>query len=595
MTFAPFLALSLVLGPPSPGTSAASPLPPAEPLLADVTTSSGVRFRHHAHRSPEKLLPETMGSGLALLDIDVDGDLDLYFVQGAPAAPAPPETADVATPPTSIAPDELWLNGGTWRFTSATNGPALPTGLGMGACHGDVDGDGDPDLVVAQVGPDLLLLTEKGRPSTGRALPGSDGFASSCSFLDADGDGDLDLAVVDYVDWSEDQQRPFCGDVGTGERAYCTPDAHRPVSDRLYRGDGDGGFVEVSTEAGLDARRGYGLGLLASDLDRDGDLELVVANDGSANHAWENDGSGRFRERGLAWGLALNEDGRAEAGMGVDSGDVDGNGRPDVVMTHLDLQSNTLWSQDTPGRFRDHSARAGLITVSAGLVGFGVELTDFDLDGRLDLAIANGHVIDNITSFRSDLTHAQADQLLLGDGQGGFRLVPPLAGGFGAKTDVSRGLASGDLDGDGDPDLVVTLNDGPARLYRNDATGRRPALTLALTATRTQAGAQGAWVSLLEAEDGVVLEREVRAARSYQSQGSSLLHLPRPTRPAVVRVAWPSGHREHFAGLAGPGPHRLVEGKGSPVSETSGEPGPRALAGLPPGGIKGSEAPPPPP
>ena len=536
----------------------AAPVPAEGLRLSDVTKASGIDFRHLAAWSAEKHLPETMGAGVVLLDFDLDGDLDAYFVQGAPAAggdePAPP--------------NELWRNEGGLGFRRVPEaGGAADRGLGQGACAGDVDGDGDPDLYVANAGPDALYLNDGGsfrRASLGPGAPEEDLWSVSCTFGDFDADGSLDLYVVRYVDWHPVRKNPECGEVAKRIRSYCHPDVFRGAHDRLLLGDGRGGFVDATVPSGLEKADGKGLGVAAFDAEGDGDLDLVVANDSTPNFLWVNDGRGRFRERGLLKGLALNENGETEAGMGVATGDVDGDGLADVFMAHLDLETNTLWVQDSRGRFRDLTSERGLAVPSLGRVGFGSELADFDLDGDLDLFVTNGHIIDNIAEFNSSLDWAQPDQLLLNDGSGHFTELAPRDGGPSWPPAVGRGAAAGDLDGDGDLDLVLTRNGGKAQVIRNDLDPQPAALVLDLEATLGHREAQGARVELraagAAADSAPLAWREVQGARSYASQGTRLVHLPALDGGSAVTVRWPGRGVETWPKL-GPGRHRLVEGE----------------------------------
>jgi hypothetical protein len=528
--------------------------PGAEIRLVDITAASDLSFRHDAAKSPEKQLPETMGSGLALLDHDGDSDLDLYFVQGRSALG---ESADSRS-------NELWRNDGNWRFTRVEDAAgASDRGLGMGACVGDVDGDGDPDLFVTNVGPDVLFVGEAGRFQRRTAdFASREDWSSSCTFFDADGDSDLDLYVVAYTDWHPAENNPFCGQVEPELRAYCHPHVFKGVRDTLWINNGSGHFQDETVARGLGASDGKGLGVVLFDPDQDGDSDLFVANDSTPNFYWQNVG-GRFEERALRAGLAFDERGDALACMGIAHGDVDGDGRDDLLVTNLDHQDNTLYSARGAGRFRDATAASGIPIVDRGLVGFGADFFDADFDGDLDLFLANGHIIDNISQFKQGLQHAQPDQLLLNDGHGRFQLHAADPGELGSALDVSRGSALGDLDGDGDLDLVVSQNDGPARLYRNDGAEALPHLVLRLRGTKSNRDALGARVQILAPGKHRVLSGHlVLGGRSYLSQGTADLHVACPPGGADVQVTWPSGRREIFPARSPARLHVLVEGQG---------------------------------
>jgi hypothetical protein len=546
--------------------------PPPACRLVDVTRPSAVTFTHVAARSDARYLPETMGAGVALLDFDLDGDLDLYFLQGGPVRTGGPD---------AVGANELWRNESRFRFTRVAGAAgAAGAPLGMGACVGDVDADGDPDLHVTNVGPDVLYRN-RGDGTFGPAADAGisgDAWTTSCTFVDADGDRDLDLDVAAYVDFDPVAKNPRCGDRARGLRMYCHPSAFDGVRDTFHVNDGTGRFTDATEAAGMAGARGKGLGVISTDADRDGDADLLVANDTTPNLYWQNDGAGRFREVGLLRGFAFAEDGLPRAGMGIVAGDTDGDGLDEVFVTNFDLELNTLYVGGPAGSFRDRTAARGLAAVDRGLLGFGDELADLDLDGDLDLVVVNGHVTDNVAVVQAGLTHAQPAQLLWNDGRGRFALAGPEAGDLGATPLVGRGLAAGDLDGDGDLDLVVTTNDGPARLFRNEGAESRPHVVLELVGTRSNRDAYGARVELA-ASAGAGAARppavrgEVQAARSYLSQGTKRLHLAMLGPSATARVTWPSGLVETFAGLRPHAGYRLVEGAAGASPVAPGLPG----------------------
>jgi hypothetical protein len=435
--------------------------------FTDVASSSGVDFVHDAGKTEAKHLPETMGAGAALADLDGDGDLDLYFVQ---SGVLPGDTRDGAHPT-----NRLYLNDGRAGFTDATDrsGDAAHAGYGMGVAAGDVDADGDVDLYVTNLGPDLLLLNDgaaRFREATTAAGLGDARWTGAATFFDAENDGDLDLYVAGYV--QIDLADPiWCGDRLPGHRSYCHPDAYPGLPDRFWRNRGDGTFVEDTRGAGFAPDPddpGKGLGVLATDFDEDGDLDLYVANDSVENKLWINRGDGTFEDATLISGTGVDEQGRTEAGMGLATGDVDGDLDVDLLVTNFDDESNTLYRNDGGGFFTDATVRAGLEGPSRLPVGFGTVLADLDDDGDLDLAVANGHIIDNIELYHDGKTHAQQAQLFVNDGAGTWSEATPRSGDLGRRPLVGRGLYSGDLDDDGDLDLVLTHCDGPALLLRND-------------------------------------------------------------------------------------------------------------------------------
>lgn len=445
--------------------------PAGGPWFVDVTAESGVEFLHDAGLSPEKHLPETMGAGGALFDVDADGDLDLYLLQGGPMRLGGAEPGTFIEPAGPLPTNRLFVNDGRGHFRDATasSGAAAHTGYAMGATVGDVNGDGHLDLYVTNLGADVLLLGDgTGAFVDGTAASGlrDERWTSAAMLFDADGDADLDLYVAGYV--QVDLAHPlWCGERRDGWRSACHPDAYPALQDRLWINDGHGKFRDATSSNGVAQSFGKGLGIVPCDVDADGDLDLYIANDGTENFLWVNRGDGTFEDGTLLSGLGVDGRGMTEAGMGLASGDVDGDGDLDLFVTNFEDESNTLYRNDGTGLFEDVTLLVGLERPSRLPLGFGTVLEDFDLDGDLDLAVANGHILDNAELYRDGSLHAQRAQLFENDGQGQFRELFVEAGGFGAARFVGRGLYSGDLDGDGDADLVLTQCGGATRVFRN--------------------------------------------------------------------------------------------------------------------------------
>lgn len=536
------------------------------PLFVDVAPQAGLTTPHVSGRNGRFYMPEIMGSGAALFDFDGDGDLDAYFAHG--------HDLDVSQPPSEPARGRLYRNESSrgadgwvsWRFVDVTAESGIDTTeYGIGVATGDYDNDGRVDLYLANYGRNQLLRNlGDGRfvDVTDAAGAGDEQWSSGASFVDYDADGWLDLYVVNYlaVTLANHQVCP----TPAGEPDYCGPVTYKPEPHRLLRNRGDGTFEDVSLAAGILAHAGSGLGVVASDYDDDGRVDLFVANDKMPNFLWLQQPDGSFQESALATGCAVNQDGLAEAGMGVDAGDADADGDDDLVIAHLTGETNTFY-RNFGGIFEDHTLSSGLGPPSRPFNGFGAAFFDFDLDGWLDFAVANGHVhrLPELVEAGDPFPYHQRDQLFRNLGEGRFAEVEPALAGPGFEVSlVSRGLAVGDVDDDGDLDLLITHVDAPPSLLINQRLPDRRWLGLRLV-TASGRDALGARVRL--AEPGLPLQvRQSRTDGSYASaRDPRVLLALAGAGPASVEVAWPDGRRERFSGLAAGRYHTLQAGGGT--------------------------------
>jgi len=519
-----------------------------------VGPQRGIDFLHDHGGSGQRYMVETMGSGLGWIDYDGDGWSDLYFAQGQ-ATPGALRSQPLR--------NRLFRNLEGRRFEDVTEAAGVgDAGYGQGVAVGDYDRDGDPDLYVVNFGANVLYRNDGGRFTdvTAAAGVGDERWGSSAAFGDLDGDGWPDLYVVNYVDFHYDHHL-FCGHAGKGIRTYCHPDVYEALPDVLYRNNGDGTFGDISRAAGVDDAGGKGLGVVLSDLDGDGGLEIYVANDSTPNLLYRRAGAGRFQEVGTVSGAAYSGDGKAQAGMGVDSGDADGDGRFDLVVTNLDFEGLAFYRALGEGFFDEVVRGAGLLAPSLTSVGFGVTFLDIDNDGDLDLLVGNGHIIDNVELIRPGQTHAQKPQLYRNDGAGRFETVSAAEGGAAlSEALVVRGLASCDYDNDGDLDVALAVNGGRARLWENGG-GGGGAVELRLIGASGELSPVGARV---EAEvGGRKVVREQRGGGSYQSAPDQRIHVGLGEEEAArIEVRWPSGKREGLGEVRRGELVEVREGKG---------------------------------
>jgi len=534
---------------------------PPRALFSEVAESSGLVFRHVNGASGEFHLPEIMGAGVALFDYDNDGDLDVYLVQGGRLGGGD----DAAT--NRLFRNDTEATGSQnppLRFVDVTAASGLGDhGYGMGVATGDYDNDGLVDVYLTNFGPNKLYHNEGGgvfTDVTAESGSGDTRWSVPASFVDIDADGWLDLFVGNYVEYTLANPRECFNLV----RDYCSPKVYPPAPDRLLRNMGNGRFADVTVASRLATAFGNALGSSAFDFDGDGALDLYVANDGGPNQLWANLGSGRFEDRALVSGCALNEQGRPEAGMGVAVADLDRDGDEDIVLTHLRGETHTLYRNDGHGLFFDHTIAAGLAAASRPATGFGAGWVDLELDGDLDLFVANGAVTasEQLVQAGDSFPYHERNQLFRRDGASFVEVTVGLGAVF-TLSEVSRGAAFGDLDNDGDTDIVVTQNNGPVRLLRNNGPGRASWIGFRVLDRENGRDALGAWVRLVGVDGGFFGAR-VRTDGSYASASDPrvLFGLAGKRGPVTVEVVWPGGASERFPGLRTHRYHTLIRGRG---------------------------------
>jgi hypothetical protein len=544
-----------------PAPSAPGEQPAGPPWFADVTEEAGLHFVHDAGPVGRYFLPQAMGSGAALFDFDNDGRLDIYLLHNAG--------------PDSDSTNRLFRQLPDGTFLDVSKGSGLDiAGFNMGVAVGDVNNDGFLDVLVTQYGSIRLFLNNGNGTFTdvtkesGLSNPA---WGTSAAFFDYDRDGCLDLVVVNYLDY--DPTWPCT--TASGKPDYCAPRAFGGRVSRLFhnRGKTAGGkgvrFEDVTEASGLGRLAGPGLGVVCADFDGDGWPDLFIANDGQPNRLWINRHDGTFSEEAVQRGVAYNALGQAEAGMGVGLGDVDGDGLFDLFVTHLTEETNTLWRQGPRGLFHDRTASAGLAVPRGRGTGFGTVLADFDQDGALDVAVVNGRISRGPAVVNAALgphwgLYAERNHLFANDGTGHFRDLSAANPGLCGTANVARGLAWGDIDGDGAPDLLVTTLAGPARLYRNVAPHRGHWLLVRVLDPALQRDAYGAAVRVRAGDRRWV--RWINPAGSYLCSSDARAHFGLGSAGHVegIEVLWPDGTTETFPGCSAD--RQLVLSKGEGVA-----------------------------
>jgi enediyne biosynthesis protein E4 len=572
---------------PQPEAPSASPDPAQQPSVAaaqtveakarpsgpiefvDVTVQAGIHFKHNSGAFGKKYLPETMGSGICFIDYDNDGWQDIFFVN----------SMDWPEHKTGKSYPALYHNNHDGTFTDVTRQVGLAIeSYGLGCAVGDYDNDGFDDLYLTTVGSNHLfhnLGNGKFADVTAKAGVASPGFSASAVWFDYDNDGRLDLFVTHYIEWSIEKDQ-YCS-LDNKNKSYCTPQTYRGESSHLYHNKGNGVFEDVTKRAGLLDPTSKALGVALLDYDNDGWIDLFVTNDTEPNKLYHNNHDGTFTDVGVNVGLAFSDSGRVRAGMGTDAADIDGSGFPSVVIGNFTNESMALYRSDGSGLFTDESTRSGISQMTPQSLTFGCFFMDYDLDGLLDIVAANGHVSDDIAVVQPTLRYAQPTGVYRNTGNRKFEDVSGKLGRAIQKPVVGRGMAYADFDNDGDLDLVITANNGPARLLRNENANQNDVSRVKLIGTKSNRDAIGANVTLTT-NTGVILSRMVKGGSSYLSQSELPLTFglgkPGAAKSLRLKIAWPSGQKDSIADVK---PNQFVtiqEGKGivsaTPIPFASG-------------------------
>ena len=545
----------------SPSPSPTPPRPSGPIEFTDITTQAGIRFKHNSGAFGKKYLPETIGSGGAFFDYDNDGWQDILLVNSRDWD----ESKRKSFP-------ALYRNNKDGTFTDVTQQAGLGVQMyGIGVAIADYDNDGNDDVYITCVGPNRLFRNLGGgkfADVTARAGVGDPGFSTSAAWFDYDNDGKLDLFVGNYVEWSVETDQ-HCTLDGKN-KSYCTPQAYKGQSPTLYHNRGNGTFENVTARAGLNDATNKTLGVALLDYDDDGWLDLFVANDTEPNRLYRNNHNGTFTDNAVIAGVAFSEAGTARAGMGVDAADYDGSGKQSVVIGNFTNESIALYHNDGTGLFTDEASASGIGKMSAQSLTFACFFFDYDLDGMVDIFAANGHVSDDISVVQPTVKYAQPPHLFRNRGKKKFEEVTAKLGRALNRAIVGRGAAYGDIDNDGDLDLLVTTNNGPARLLRNDNANQNDLVRVKTVGTRSNRDGIGAKV-VVKTSKGRTLYGMVRTGSSYVSQSELPLTFglgkPEEGTTLTLEITWPGNQKETIANIK---VNQLVvvqEGKGAITQE----------------------------
>jgi hypothetical protein len=532
---------------PSRGAVAPSPARPAGPIeFRDVTKASGIHFKHNSGAFGKKYLPETMGSGVCVLDYDNDGWQDMLFVN---SMDWPGHKGAAKSYPA------LYHNNKDGTFTDVTREAGLAVeSYGLGCAVADYDNDGFEDIYITTVGSNHLfhnLGNGKFADVTLKAGVADPGFSTSAVWFDYDNDGKLDLFVTHYIDWSIAKDQ-YCT-LDNKNKSYCTPQTYKGESSTLFHNKGDGTFENVTKRAGLHDATSKSLGVAMLDYDNDGWMDLFVTNDTEPNKLYHNDHNGTFTDVAVQVGVAFSESGRVRAGMGVDAGDYDGSGWQSVVIGNFTNESMSLYRNDGSGLYVDEEVSSAIRQMSLQALTFGCFFFDYDLDGRLDIFAANGHVSDDISVVQPTLKYAQPAILFHNNGNRKFEDASAKVGPAMQQPVVGRGAAYLDYDNDGDLDLVITANNGPARLLQNDNGNQNDMLRVKLVGTRSNRDGIGTKVTLTTSP-GARLYRMVKTGSSYASQSELPLTFglgkPEAGKTVRIEIIWPSGVKDSLSKIS---------------------------------------------
>jgi hypothetical protein len=526
-----------------------------QPLFEDVTTRVRVDFQHENSPTSNKYLLETMGGGVGLIDYNKDGRLDIFLTNGARLADPMPRGA---APDKS---DARYRNrlyranpDGTYTDVTSEAGLTATAGYGMGIAVGDYDNDGNDDLYLTNYGANVLYHNNgdgKFEDVTARAGVAASGWSTSAGFVDYDNDGRLDLFVARYLDWDFSKSR-YCGEHKPGYRAYCHPDNFGGVTSILFHNDGDGKFSDVSKKAGIANPEGKALGVAFADFDNDGWQDIYVANDSVQCFLYRNNQDGTFTDVSLAAGVGYDEDGRPFAGMGVDFSDYDNDGYPDIIVTNLSLQRYAVYRNNRDATFTYTTVESGVGRATLEYSGWGVKFIDYDNDGWKDVFAAQGHVMDTIHLTSPNLKYSQPP-LLLRNERGRFRDTGAATGGIFARPLASRGAAFGDLDNDGDLDVVISVCGGRAVVLSNAMKGGGNWIRLNLIGTRSNRNGIGSRVTARVA-DSAMQVYEVHSGSSYlaASDRRVLIGLGDTHKEAkLIEIRWPGGAKQTLEKVKG--------------------------------------------